>query len=114
MGDPINQSTTMFHHISEYFQSLDETEHHLYESQIIEHTLVTKVLAQSIVENFPNLIRFDVSASINGAILTRIFEELKGIAGPEPLDVPRWNTAFGDGDDDEYVPRWKHDERKSR
>lgn len=114
VGDRVNQSTTMFHHIPEYFQSLNETEDHLYESRIIEHPLVTQVLAQSIVENFPNLIRFDVSASSNGAILTRMFEEIKGIAGPEPLDIPRWNTAFGDGDDDEYVPRWKHDERKSR
>lgn len=94
VGDPINQSTTMFDHIPEYHQSLNETEGRLYESRIIEHPLVTKVLAQSIVENFPNLIRFDVSASSNGAILTRIFEELKGIAGPEPLDLPRWNTAF--------------------
>ncbi|KEQ81298.1 hypothetical protein M438DRAFT_408071 [Aureobasidium pullulans EXF-150] len=100
VGDPINQSTTMFHHIPEYFQSLNETEDHLYESRIIEHPLVTQVLAQSIVENFPNLIRFDVSASSNGAILTRMFEEIKGIAGPKPLDVPRWNIAFGDGDDD--------------
>jgi len=113
VGGRVDQSTTMFHHIPEYFQSLIETEDRLYESQIIEHPLVTKVLAQSIVENFPNLIRFDVSASSNGAILTRMFEEIKGIAGPEPLDVPRWNTAFGYGDDDEYVPRWKHDERKS-
>jgi len=112
VGDPINQSTTMFHHIPEHHQSLNETEGRLNESQIIEHPLVTKVLAQSIVENFPNLIWFDVSASSNGAILTRIFEELKGITGPEPLDVPRWNTAFGYGDE-EYVPRWKYDERKS-
>lgn len=113
VGDPINQSTTRFHHIPEYFESLNETEGRLYESRIIEHPLVTKVLARSIVENFPNLPRFDVSASSNGAMLTRIFEEIKGIAGPEPLDVPRWNTAFGHGDDDEYVPRWKYDERKS-
>lgn len=114
VGDPINQSTTMFDHIPEYHQSLNETEDHLYESCIIERPLVTKVLAQSIVDNFPNLIRFDVSASSNGAILTRMFEEIKGIAAPDPLDVPRWNTAFGDGGDDEYVPRWKYDERNSR
>lgn len=100
VGDRVNQSTTMIHHIPEYHQSLTETEDRLYESCIIEHPLVTKVLAQSIVENFPNLIRFDVSASTNGAILTRMFKEIKGIAGSDPLDVPRWNTAFGDGDDD--------------
>jgi hypothetical protein len=104
----------MFHHIPEHHQSLNETEDRLDESYIIEHPLVTKVLAQSIMENFPSLIRFDVSASSNGAILTRMFEEIKGIAGSDPLDVPRWNTAFGYGDDDEYVPRWKYYERKSR
>ena len=107
VGDPVNQSTTMFDHIPEYFQNLNETEDRPYGSSIIEHPLVTEVLAQSIVDNFPSLRRFNMSSSCNGPTLTRIFEELKGLVSLAPQDLPRRSSIY---DDEDYMPKWKYDE----